>query len=43
MADYLLQLLSLAVVLVALGWPLSTWLAHVYATDADWRGERLGL
>jgi K+-transporting ATPase ATPase A chain len=37
---FALTLLTLVVGLVALGWPLSTWMARTYTTDKDWRLER---
>ncbi|MGN6444249.1 potassium-transporting ATPase subunit KdpA [Amnibacterium sp.] len=37
---FALTLLTLLVALVALGWPLSTWMARTYLTDRDWRLER---
>jgi K+-transporting ATPase ATPase A chain len=38
--DFALTLLTLVVALVALGWPLSTWMARTYTTAKDWRVER---
>ena len=35
-----LTVLTLIVALVALGWPLSTWMARTYTTTEDWRVER---
>jgi len=37
---FALTLLTLVVGLVALGWPLSTWMARTYTTATDWRIER---
>ena len=37
---FLLQILTLAVLLVGLGWPLSTWIARTFMATTDWRVER---
>ncbi|GAA2750113.1 potassium-transporting ATPase subunit KdpA [Amnibacterium kyonggiense] len=37
---FALTVLTLVVALVALGWPLSTWMARTYTTDRDWLVER---
>ena len=37
---FLLTVLTLVVGLVAIGWPLSTWMARTYTTTSDWRVER---
>jgi K+-transporting ATPase ATPase A chain len=37
---FALTLLTLVVALVALGWPLSSWMARTYTTATDWRLER---
>ena len=38
---FALTLLTLVVALIAIGWPLSTWMARTYMTDKDWRAERV--
>ncbi|RIX30634.1 potassium-transporting ATPase subunit KdpA [Amnibacterium setariae] len=37
---FALTLLTLVIALVAIGWPLSTWMARTYTTDRDWLVER---
>ncbi len=37
---FALTVVTVVVALVALGWPLSTWMARTYRTDKDWVVER---